>query len=254
MYRDLLVLATLLAPTLAQQQPCFPLGPIFPAPQNLSTSSGFNDALSTLNRTLADSLAGASQYPSLDNQSTSFILDIYSISTNESLFSYTFNAPDFANASVGVSELTEDTVLRIGSMSKLFSVYNFLIAAGAVLWNEPVTKYVPELAEYVQEHAGEAGIDYYDFDSITLGALASQLSGVNRDFAFGPDSDDGFAGVLPPVPPVNISYCGYNGTNQSPLFPCDRTGECGGLWRVHADACRIPQSCSCADTSRAGFP
>jgi hypothetical protein len=186
-------------------------------------------AFSTLNDTLNAALGPeGSDYGILDNQSTTFIVDIYSIHSAESLFTFTFNAPDFSNASVGVSEVDDNTVFRIGSMSKLLSVWNFLIAAGDTTWNDPVTKYVPELAAYASEHAEDleaSNVEYYDFDSITLGALASQLSGLNRDFAFGPDSDANFAGLLPPVAPVNASYCGSTATSQAPLFPCDRAGE-----------------------------
>jgi hypothetical protein len=215
--------------THAQQQPCFPLGPVFPAPRQLKYSTSLKSALRALNNTLNAALGpDGSKYGMLDNQSTTFIVDMYSIHSSESLYTFTFNAPDFSNASVGVSKVNEDTVFRLGSMSKMLSVWNFLIAAGDSSWNDPVTKYVPELAAYAREHAADlkAGdIGYYDFDSITLGALASQMSGINRDFAFGPDSDAAFAGILPAVPPVNATYCGSTATNQAPLFPCNRAGK-----------------------------
>jgi hypothetical protein len=50
------------------------------------------------------------------------------------------------------------------------------------------------------------------------------MSVLNRDFAFGPHSDADFAGLLPNVPAVNASYCGFTVTGQAPLFPCDREG------------------------------
>lgn len=225
---QLLCFATLV---LAQQQPCFPLGPVFPAPQSPTNSSSVQDALSALNDTLSASLGpDGSEYGVLDNQSTTFIVDIYSIHSSESLFTYVFNAPDFSNATIGVSEVDESTVFRIGSMSKLLSVWNFLIAAGDTSWNDRVTKYIPELADYASLHAQDldkGDVEYYDFDSITVGALASQMSGLNRDFAFGPDSDASFAGLLPVVPAVNASYCGSTDTDQAPLFPCDRAGKFG---------------------------
>jgi hypothetical protein len=214
--------------TRAQQQPCFPLGPVFPAPRGLASSNSLKSALSALNDTLNAALGPeGSEYGILDNQSTTFIVDIYSIHSSESLYTFTFNAPDFSNASVGVSEVDEDTVFRLGSMSKMISVWNFLIAAGDRSLNDPITKYVPELAAYASKHAQdlESGdIRYYDFDSITIGALASQMSGISRYFAFGPDTDAEF-GLLPVVPAVNASYCGSTATAQAPLFPCDRAGN-----------------------------
>ena len=120
-------------------------------------------------------------------------------------------------------------------MSKMLSVWNFLIAAGDISWNDPVTKYIPQVADYASQHAQDleqGSIEYYDFDSITLGAPASQMSGLNRDFAFGSESDAGFAGLLPTVPAVNSSSCDSTDTNQAPLFPCngaDRSGSVGGF-------------------------
>jgi hypothetical protein len=140
--------------TRAQQQLCFPLGPVFPAPRRLTDSSNLKSALSALEDALNSAVGPeGSENGTLDNQSRTFIVDIYTVHSPESLYTFTFNAPDFSNASAGISKVNEETVFRMGSMSKMLSVWNSLIAAGNGPWNNPVTRFVSELAAYASKHA-----------------------------------------------------------------------------------------------------
>ncbi len=41
-----------------------------------------------------------------------------------------------------------DSIFRIGSISKLLTVYAHLLNGGLSLWENPVTDYVPELRQY----------------------------------------------------------------------------------------------------------
>ena len=210
----------------ARQYPCLPLGPSFSPPQALSSSKVFAAALKNVDSAIKASFDGGSKYGVLDPNATSFSLDVWSLHQEQSLYSHHFSAPDLDHNDEGVQRVGSDTVYRLGSMSKLFAVYTFLLAAGDVDFRQPVTKYVPELAQYATQHRAALlanDIDFVDWNSITIEALASQMSGISRDFAFGPEGDMQLAALgLPPVPPVNSSFCGPDYFVQT---PCNRTGK-----------------------------
>lgn len=71
-------------------------------------------------------------------------------------------------------------------MSKVLTVLTFLAEAGDVYWNQPITRIVPELAKY----AGRSTLKNFDnvretaWDDVTIGALAAQVSGLERDCMF----------------------------------------------------------------------
>jgi CubicO group peptidase (beta-lactamase class C family) len=83
------------------------------------------------------------------------------------------------NSTLGVKNVDSHSQYRIGSISKLFTVYTFLIEAGDVKFNDPITKYVPELAAAARHE--QNAVDSVDWESVTVGNLASQMSGIGRD-------------------------------------------------------------------------
>jgi len=72
---------------------------------------------------------------------------VFDASSPSALFSYQYTAPTLRNGTQGVQAVTEDSVYRIGSLSKLITAYTFLLAAGPKYWEYPVTKFLPELRE-----------------------------------------------------------------------------------------------------------
>ena len=98
------------------------------------------------------------------------------------------------------------------------TVYLYLIEAGIASFEEPITKYIPELAAYATKNAAEPiqdDIDVVGWNDITVGALASQMAGVARDNTPVPSLDEAFvAAGFPPVPGINGS------------FICDPAQEC----------------------------
>jgi CubicO group peptidase (beta-lactamase class C family) len=67
------------------------------------------------------------------------------------------------NSTVGVKNVNSHSQYRIGSISKLFTVYTFLIEAGDVKFNDPITKYVPELAASARHE--QNAVDSVDWES-----------------------------------------------------------------------------------------
>jgi CubicO group peptidase (beta-lactamase class C family) len=81
-----------------------------------------------------------------------------------------------------VKSVDADSLYRIGNPTQLFTVYTFLIEAGDVHWEEPVTKSVPELAQAAKTlDAKSQQLRYVNWDDVTLGELASHLSGIAQD-------------------------------------------------------------------------
>ncbi len=206
--------------------PCPLLGPDFPAPSSPASSNAIKGAIQTMNDSLKNALVKATIYGQLDPNTTSFSVNVYSTHEDTSLFTYHYSAPGLAHPSEGVATVDSNTVYRIGSISKLLTVYNFLIAVGDVSFNEPITKYVPELSTYATKNAAileTDDIDTFNWVDITVGALASQLSGIVRDFSLSPASEAPLEKIgFPPFPATNIAYCGDPVQGQ---LPCNRTGE-----------------------------
>lgn len=231
-----LSLSLLLAESaLAEYHPCALIGPDVPIPKAVSSTSAFKDGIVSIEKAIADAIStGVTSYGDMDASSTSFSLEIYSINEEEPLFTYHYDAPGLANSTDGVKKIDSDSIYRLASISKMLTVYTFLASVGDVSFNEPITKYIPELAEYAAQHAGADEIDFIDWDSITVGSLTSQLSGIPAQLAGSPDTDAMFkAGFPPGVPfpvyepvPENITDAGCP---NSYGVPCDRAGVFGSI-------------------------
>jgi CubicO group peptidase (beta-lactamase class C family) len=103
-----------------------------------------------------------------NTSSTSYSVSI--TTAEETIFQYHWTAPN-TNATVGVSEVNGDTVYRIFSVTKLFTVLSALLQEGLDL-DDFVWQHVPQLE----------GSE--NFENTTLRMLASHLSGAPRDGEF----------------------------------------------------------------------
>lgn len=82
----------------------------------------------------------------------------------------------------GVSAVTSNTTYRLGSLSKLLTVYTWLASIGDEHWYQPITNFIPELEAYDAQYNGTSdNIDPFRWSEITVGALASQISGIQKD-------------------------------------------------------------------------
>jgi hypothetical protein len=163
-------------------KPCPLLGPAFEAPTDLADAPIFRNALLKLQHTLDAAVANnTTPYGSWPAVNNSFSIGIFNTEST-SLFSYQHSAAALAKAEQGVKEVTEDTVYRLGSLSKLITAYLFLIEAGPQWWGHSVTEFFPQLRNASANCvAANDPIDCFDWDHITLGALASHLAGMPRD-------------------------------------------------------------------------
>ncbi|KAK0721700.1 beta-lactamase/transpeptidase-like protein, partial [Lasiosphaeria miniovina] len=118
----------------------------------------------------------------------------------------------------GAQRVDSDTVFRLASMSKLFPVLAFLRLSG-VSFEDPITKYVPELRKLDHEARAQTPVWTVDWESVTVGALASHLGGIAADMTTDlAEFADLSAYGLPPRNDSRLLHCsGLLGTSE-----CDR--------------------------------
>ncbi|RAL15086.1 serine hydrolase domain-containing protein [Aspergillus homomorphus CBS 101889] len=229
MYQPLL-LASLLSSVLgAPSNYCPLLGPVFPPARAISTSSAFLSAKNNISAALDSAIAGTSPLNSVYNpNTTSFAIQVFSKYDAEPLFESYYTAPN-VNASVGVQTVDENTVFRIGSGSKVWTVLLMLIERGDAVFREPVAKYVPEIRAWSNRPHGNE-IDSVRWNEVTIGELASHLAGIPRDYGFVDLvfllADPNALG-LPSLSSAEMPPCG------APGMPCDRRQFFNGFLKRH---------------------
>ncbi|KAK0619543.1 beta-lactamase/transpeptidase-like protein [Immersiella caudata] len=197
-------------------------GPIWPRPQNLLQDPGIWYAASILNDIFPQYIDNANNTGS---EWFSYSVEVFTGSEDLPLWSHYWTAPSLATSNnTGVKKITGDTVYRIGSISKIYTVLTFLASVGDGIWNDPITKYLPEIAEFAKEPI-ESNIYGTDWESITVGSLASQTSGLMRDYSilgelsYQMPLDDLYKIGFPPVPAREYPPCGhYPACNRTQLL------------------------------------
>ncbi|KAK0636132.1 beta-lactamase/transpeptidase-like protein [Bombardia bombarda] len=227
---SLLVALTLLGQlhSSAAKSNCPLYGPLLPKPTNLLQDAGIRAAGRNLDSVFPryidnNKVVGADRF--------SYAVEVFSANDAKPLWSHYWTAPNLRDLnSTGVSKVDTNTVFRVGSITKIYTVLTFLATVGDGIWNDPVTKYIPELATIARAVPG-GSMFVPDWDSITVGSLASQTSGLIRDYALLGELgwqlnltrlyDMGF-------PPINITEFPPCGTNPT----CSRQQLLYGLSKL----------------------
>lgn len=145
---------------------CLPPGPLLPPPKVLPNSPKFDIAESIF----ADRL--------------SFLNTSYAIKASigdVTVFEHEYSAPGRE-----VAQSLLETSLRVGSVTKTFTVLAILLSADKIKLSDPITKFIPELNKKAYAH-------------VTISALASHTSGLGRYV---------FVGDLAVVPGFNPALLG----------------------------------------------
>ncbi|RSM13195.1 hypothetical protein CEP52_002047 [Fusarium oligoseptatum] len=224
--RLVLGLLTFLGSSQAQTAHDCPLwGPIYPPPTNVLNSTTITKAVTNLKQSLDVALRNET----LGAANASFHLEVFS--TDQLLLNYSYAAPQIKD-SLTAGVLNRDTVFRIGSVSKLVAVYTLLAATGMEYINDPVTKWVPELAAAPVPDDG--AVDAVRWQDITIGALAGHQAGLLKDFSvadltFAYNASTEKQLGLPTLPQNEIPSCG-----SDPGLPaCSRQEFFQGLTTLH---------------------
>ncbi|KAI8954670.1 beta-lactamase/transpeptidase-like protein [Xylaria longipes] len=204
--------------------PCpFP-GAAFPKPTNLAASPTIQAALENLTAAFETYDQTSSNNPN----GTSWSLQIFSAYSDDPLWEHYHTANNLLDDDgSGNFTVGPDTIYRLGSLTKIFTMLTFLAEAGDSYLNDPVTKYVPEL-EILAAKAQSDPVMSVDWSSVTLASLASHMAGITRDFAIeGELTQEKNQSVLMgqgfPAAPLNqVPFCGE-------VIPCTRAQVFAGL-------------------------
>lgn len=147
---------------------CPILGPAFPSSFDIANTTAFRNAVESFPSRLEELFEDGT----FNRTSTAISVDVFSAHSNQSIFSY-YYAPPSLNESLTQGVLNDGTIQRIGSVSKLFTIYALIVKGGWKIFQDPVTKYVPELAGNPEDDA----LDKIRFEDVTVEALASHIAG-----------------------------------------------------------------------------
>lgn len=154
--------------------PCPFQGLTYPRPTNIADASAITAAIQNTTTYVEEALGGGL----VDNKSTAFSLTGFSTSDPDAVPFYTYHhtAPAIANGSFGVRQVDSETVYRLGSISKVITVYTLLVADGFKHFQSSISQFLPRLSGH-----GTEAITTTDWDDITLQSLASHMGGIGTE-------------------------------------------------------------------------
>jgi CubicO group peptidase (beta-lactamase class C family) len=155
---------------------------VYPLPASLATSSAIRNASSSFMKLLQQAIQnGTTNYGAVDSINTTISIGVFSTQSTRLLAEYHHigtNPSVKTHLTGGI--LNGSTAYRTGSVAKLLTVYTFLIKLGNKYWNDPITKWLPELAIMTTHNV----VNQVNWSEVTLGALAWQMSGIPRDCVY----------------------------------------------------------------------
>ncbi|PNP83992.1 hypothetical protein FNYG_02680 [Fusarium nygamai] len=157
-------------------QACAPIGAYYPPPTIDKSSEPFKELNSHLTKSFDDLVknGGSDKYGPITPNTTSFSVVIFggaeSLRDDPVFFEYHYTSPEDQASN---SNLNSDTKFPVGDVSMVFTIYTWLVKMGEQ-WETPITKYLPELAK-------GKGLLMVNWEEITIGALAGQISGLSRE-------------------------------------------------------------------------
>ncbi|EAW10821.1 serine hydrolase domain-containing protein [Aspergillus clavatus NRRL 1] len=155
------------------------LGPVYPAPQDLSSKSskvaaGWNNLTSVLHK-----------------HTTSNESPLHTLTFSVGLFSthdrtaeamqFHYTSSEISQGPNGTRKVDGNSIYRVASLTKLFTVFAGLLELGEADWERPLTKLFPAFAANVKARKDHDSVYSTPWDQITPSALAAQISGIARD-------------------------------------------------------------------------
>ncbi|KFY32379.1 hypothetical protein V493_00247 [Pseudogymnoascus sp. VKM F-4281 (FW-2241)] len=208
------------------------LVPSYEAPVDLASrkslvATAWRNATATIQAYINDDNEGAATDVVAAIKNITFSVGLFSLedpAASKMQFHYT--SPEIANAPNGTNSVDGNTIYRMASVTKVFTVLIGLLELNSTYWDRPITDFVPTLANYSQNTPGEDDPTHItEWDKVTLSALAAQIAGVPRDpFLVGEIIDPAkiTALGLPPLNPddlLSVPPCllpeNYNSTNSA---------------------------------------
>lgn len=174
---SLYLLSFWLTPTLADF-----LGPSYPAPWDLSSNislvaSSWRNTSSTLQGLVSDS------NPDNSFSNVTFSLGMFSLHDDDATsLQFHYSSSEIANSPNGTKSVNADSIYRIASVTKVFTVFAGLLQLNLTDWERPLTELLPTLAQFAKKSSNENDpVNTVEWDKITPSALAAQIAGIPRD-------------------------------------------------------------------------
>ncbi|GES63309.1 beta-lactamase-like protein [Aspergillus terreus] len=165
--------------------PCPLLGPAFP-PFTLDTNDKtVGGALQNLTKAF-DTLVATNTGAHGDvSPNTTFSIALFSSDPGNAedepfFWQYHHTSPALNQSLAGSHTANKKSIYRVGGLTEVFTIWSLLLTEdGDHIMDDPVTKYLPEL---VHDTRNQDAIDHVVWDDITVGQLASHMSGIARDY------------------------------------------------------------------------
>lgn len=201
------------------------LGPTYPAPIDLTSRhslvpAAWKNLTSTFDSYLKHHVKNKNTIALKGVENITFSAGLFSIhDPGVENLQYHYTSPEIANATNGTQNVDGDSIYRIASASKLFTVYAGMLALTEEEWNRPLSEINKAFTE-VARQGDKDPIWHVQWDKITPWALASQISGVPREgwpmadtlWSYLSKVSFGLPGTNPVtewgMPPVNASALG----------------------------------------------
>lgn len=170
-----------------QFTPCPLLGPFYPSFKLDTSDRVIESSLKNLTTKFDDLVrTGTGENGPINTTTNSFSIAVFSVNDGTAqdepfYWQYHYTAPDYKNGPNKPRNVTKDSIYRIGGLTEVFTVWSLLTTLGEDVLNDPVTKYLPELSNNASARASIRQIKWSD---ITVGQLASHMSGLPRDCEF----------------------------------------------------------------------
>lgn len=158
--------------TTAKPTICPIQGQQFPAPTGLAKEASFHKVTKEIEETINANLTVA------PFNETTFSLGMFSTTDDGLLYEYHHTDATVANSTAGTQKVDANSIYRIASITKILTIYLWLIKDGDRRFNDPITDFLPELKqanEMPQQYATP------DWDEVTVADLAMFLAGAARD-------------------------------------------------------------------------
>lgn len=215
------------------------LGPSWTAPSDLSSdqslvAAGFKNITATLQGYL-DGTNPPTDPGLLEQMSNlTFSLGMFSLhdpSATGLQFHYT--SPEIANAPNGTHKVDADSIYRVASITKVFTVLAGMLELESTDWDRSLASIFPELGEFATKNPGKDDPIYtIEWDKVTPSALAAQIAGVPHEgfpapaeilslFAGGSVPDPTTMGLPPPnaSDPIEFPPCATIAVNATSVCP-----------------------------------
>ncbi|KAM7189306.1 Beta-lactamase/transpeptidase-like protein [Naviculisporaceae sp. PSN 640] len=160
-------------------------GPSFPAPKDLtSNNSLFKAAWEDVTAALEANLAGNSSYGnyslSQETRNLTFSIGLFSIQDPDAAtLQFHHTSPEIAASTQGTNKVDENSIYRVASVTKVFTVLAGLLSLSDAEWDRPLSDILAPLSGGSTGNGDSVLTTHWDM--ITMRALAAQQGGVPRD-------------------------------------------------------------------------